>query len=280
VLTRYLPALAFASFAAVFSIDGCVPVPPDMMNQVDAPKASSTTVVGSFKPLDAGAATGNSLHFVVMAYGQDLATQIADQADQDYSRIMQDTGLYSYMSGAQYHITVYASPDEYHTKTAMPLWSGGVTVGNEIYSFQGPNLRSTLAHEMTHVIFNEFMVSSHPELRWINEGLAVYEEIQSSSPEAAAAWETQMAQTKKGNMTFAQMLQTAPLEEKKPDDVSLWYAQAASVTAYMLNVGGRLGFQAFLTALKSGSQADAALSTAFPGRWGTMANLEPAWRQS
>jgi hypothetical protein len=262
--------------ALFFSGSGCVTLTPEELASIHY--SSSTPVANAFQGLDAGS-EAQSLHFVVKAYGPDKARQFADQAESDYGRIMQDTGLFSFQTGGQYQVVVYGNSDEYHRKSQMPMWSGGVTVQNAIYSFEGPTLRPTIAHEMTHVIFNEFMVRSRPELRWINEGLAVYQEVQSDPPDLKLGWEGRMESAKHGNLTFPQMLQAQPLQESDKD-VNVWYAQAASVTKFLIERGGRNGFEQFLKGLKDGVAPDQAIQSSFPGHWQNLDQLEQDWRRS
>ena len=56
-----------------------------------------------------------------------------------------------------YEIVVYGSQDEYRKKTGQPDWSAGVTVGNSIYTWYSPVLNGILSHEMTHLIWFEYM---------------------------------------------------------------------------------------------------------------------------
>jgi hypothetical protein len=269
-------AAVFVLGAMFFSGSGCVTLTPEELASIHY--SSTTAVANAFQGLDAGS-QAQSLHFVVYAYGPDKARSYADQSESDYGRIMQDTGLFSFQTGAQYNVTVYANSDEYHRKSQMPPWSGGVTVQNAIYSYEGPALRPTIAHEMTHVIFNEFMVRSRPELRWLNEGLAVYQEVQSDPPDLRMGWDGRMEQAKRGNLTFPQMLQAQPLQESDKD-VNTWYAQVASVTKFLIDRGGRNGMEQFLKSLKDGVAPDQAIQSSFPGHWQNLDQLEQDWRRS
>ena len=47
------------------------------------------------------------------------------------------------------------------------------------YTFDGPRMPRTMAHEITHLVFHEYMGASS-RLVWFNDGLAVYEELRAA----------------------------------------------------------------------------------------------------
>jgi len=267
------PSLALCLAAAILA--ACVPYPGA---DVQAPDTSTTLPKGDFALLDAGAAQQDSLHFRVYAYGPDAAKAISDAAEADYNRIMVDTNLFSFQQSGIYHIVVYANQDEYRRKTRQPQWSGGVTVGNSIYSFYGPALERTIAHEMTHLIWFEFMGRVDPSQRWINEGLAVYEE------EKAAGGGTQLVDLfapmepslRASPIPMDQMINLTPATERDRT-VSLWYAESVGLVTYMIQRGGRIGFSQFLQTLQQGQTPDQAIAGAYPGVWNSIAALQQAW---
>ncbi len=274
---RGLAVLAAALLGA------CVPYPGALPDgggsSAPTPESSFGAISGAFPGLDAGAADQQSLHFDVKAYGSDVAAAVSSSAEQDYQNIMTDTGLYSFQPKGLYHIVIYGSQDEYRKKTGQPDWSAGVCVGNAIYTWVSPRLSGVLAHEMTHLIWFEFMGGNlSPQQRWVNEGLAVYEESKAAN---------------RGNELFAALLpglRAAPLpmdqvENLAPNterayDASLWYAQAESMVRFLIERGGRIGFAQFLTALRDGQTFDQAVSAGFPGQWRALADYYADWKRS
>jgi hypothetical protein len=73
-----------------------------------------------------------------------------------------------------------------------------------------------------------------------------------------------------------------PLSDKTDDNqkVALWYAQAESMTQFMIERGGRIGFSQFLSALKDGKSFDDAIGSAFIGAWSDLAGFSRAWQAS
>ncbi|MFA6093882.1 MAG: hypothetical protein WCU88_10020 [Elusimicrobiota bacterium] len=245
---------------------GCVPLPEDG----SSPERGGITRA-SFSPLDPGAKTAACLHFEVRAYSSASAEAVCSLAERSYERIMRDTSLYSFMQREPYPIVIYGSHEEYVRKTGMPQWSGGAAAGNSLFTYESPATAGVLAHEMTHLIFNEYMGRQTYSLRWINEGLAVFEEQQASGRLPAAL------PPGRAPLSFDRMADTAPLSESS-FDASAWYAQASSVVRFMIERGGQIGFGQFLAALRDGRPVTEAVRAGFPGTWNSLAEVESAWR--
>lgn len=259
------------------ALGACVDIP-----EAAAPAGGPAITRAPFAPLDPGGYEQSSLHFKVGAYGGDAARQISGSAEAFYQAVMGDTNLFSFMPAGLYEIVVYSGRDEYLAKTQQPAWSGGVAYGNAIYSYNGPQLYQTIAHEMTHLVFNEFMARPRPDLLWLNEGLAVYEQGKAASgrPVPAELFAGVHAQMLAQPMAMEELASFVPLSQK-PDDpnaakVALWYAQAESMTQFLVERGGRLGFSQLLQALKDGRSWDEALGST--GAWRDSAAFYAAWR--
>ena len=191
---------------------------------------------------------------------------------------MVDTNLSSFKPmGGLYKLVIYANTEEYRRKTSQPDWSGGVSVGNTIYSYEGSFLERTIAHEMTHLIFFEYMGRANENQRWINEGLAVYEESKANQPASGGVapplppwpfgWQP---------MTMESMITMVPASERERT-VNAWYAQALSMVRFMIERGGRIGFAQFLSDLKQSLSFDKALADAFSGTWSSLSDFYTAW---
>ncbi|MDD5627600.1 MAG: peptidase MA family metallohydrolase [Elusimicrobia bacterium] len=251
----------------------------------DLPESASPAagiVRSPFAPLDPGSYEQVSLHFKVFAYGGDNARAVSSQAEGFYTTIMTDTNLFSFMPSGLYEIVVYASHEEYVRKTGQPDWSGGVAYGNCICSYNGPQLLQTIAHEMTHLIFIEYMGRPRRDLLWLNEGLAVYEQAKAASGGRAPAdlFAGVRPRLRSQPLTMDEILGFVPLGERAGADqkVALWYAECASLVQFMLERGGRIGFSQLLPALRDGKGFDEAIRSAYIGVWGDLAGLYRAWQ--
>ncbi|MBI4055677.1 MAG: hypothetical protein HY402_06070 [Elusimicrobia bacterium] len=241
--------------------------------------------------LDPGFLEWPSLHFVVYGYDLSLLQEVSQRAEEVYEKIMQDTGLYSFIDVGSlrpwelYPVALYANREEYLQKTRMPEWSQGALLGNAIHTFPGAHLSSTLAHEMSHLIFHEFMRQglsgvAAGRLRWLNEGLAMYEELQFLAPAERSRVQAQkQASLKSEGLSFEKMRTFEPQSEEGRL-VHLWYLQVESVVRFLVERGGRLGFSIFLKELRSSKTLDQVLPSAFPGKWSDLTSLEATWRAS
>lgn len=254
----------------------CVPLPDPAPGRG---RGSGAIDRAPFAPLAPGSYEQISLHFKVRAYGADNARRISSDAEGLYRTIMEDTNLYSFMPSGLYELVIYGSHTEFMTKTRLPEWSGGVSYGNAIYSFEGSGLRQTVAHEMSHLVFNEFMTRPRPDLLWVNEGLAVYEQSKAGPGGLFAEVRDRL---RSEPLSMAEMLTFVPLSDGASAGSDLkvrrWYAQAQSMVRLLVEKGGRLGFSQFLQALKDGKGFDAAFSSAYPGEWRNLSEFYTAWR--
>lgn len=264
----------------VLLLGACVPYPGEL--PPDGGGSSFTTIVeGTYPGLDAGYNETQGLHFSVKAYGVDVVRSVADKAEEAYNRIMTDTGLYSFKPRGLYQIVVYGTQDEYRKKTGQPEWSAGVAVGNAIYTYASSRLDGVLSHEMTHLIWFEFMggrlVQEH---RWINEGLAVYEEAKAVDPTGGSSLFASVRPTLRATpISMDQMTRLVPATERAYE-VSLWYAQAEDMVRFMVQRGGRIGFSQFLMALRDGKDLGGAVAAGFPGQWRSLEDFDLQWRRS
>ncbi|MBU2573267.1 MAG: hypothetical protein KKH28_04235 [Elusimicrobia bacterium] len=268
-----LPVRYFAVFMCV-SLCACVPVSEEMLKGM-APSAQA--VEAPYKGLEPGYKTYETAHFLIKAYSTETAVSYSVICEADYNRIMNDVGLYSFAPAKPYNIVVYKDLAEFMSKTGQPKWSGGVAYGNAILIYESEGSAAVLAHEMTHLIFNEFMgLANSGGLKWINEGLAVYEETQASWQSKADYSRRLSSLVAPNPIPFSQMINLAPQGEKDAV-VERWYAQCGSVVAFMIKEGGTLGFSIFISRIKDGATVDAAAAEAFTVLGRNLSDIEKAW---
>ena len=250
---------------------------------VEAPKDGSPAAAVSrpmespYQGLDPGHKTDETAHFAVKAYSSSSAALYSRLCEENYTRIMQDMGLYSFVPARPYNVIIYRDAAEYHAKTGQPEWSGGAAYGNALLLFEGEGLKAAVAHEMTHLIFNEFMGLSQPAgLRWLNEGVAVYEESRSNQVSLIFYADRVKSDVAHNPIPFSQMTNLAPQSESRRN-VDRWYAQAGSVAGFMIRQGGSFSFSIFLSKLRDGAAVDKALEDTYAGMWKKLSDVEKAW---
>jgi len=273
-MLKRISLLAVPLFA-VSLFTACVPMPQEALEgQPPAAKAD----VPPYKGLEPGYKTYETAHFLVQAYTTETAVAQSVVCEQNYNRVMNDLGLYSFAPVKPYNVVVYRSVEEYIRQTGQPKWSGGMAYGNAILIYESEGAAAILAHEMTHLIFNEFMgLANSPDFKWVNEGMAVYEESRASAVSKAAYSRRFTNMVAPNPIPFSQLINLAPQGEEQTAAVERWYAEAGSVVGFMIKEGGTLGFSIFITRLKAGATADSAISEAFPGLWKNLRDLERAW---
>ena len=230
-----------------------------------------------YEGLGPGFKSNETIHFLVKAYSSEAAQKYSLLCERHYRRIMGDIGMYSFALSKPYNIVIYKDAREYALKTKQPEWSAGVTYGNAILVYDGEYASAILAHEMTHLIFNEFMgLSSGARLTWLNEGIAVYEEMR-SNPKSRNIYDNRFSRLVAHNpIGFAQMMSMAPLDNKSVF-VEKWYAQVGNIAGFMIVEGGSVGFYIFLKKLKDGYGLNEAIKEAFAGHWENIGELEKSW---
>lgn len=243
------------------------------------PGPGTASVSPSYPGVGNFAFSNETVHFQVEARSREAAEKYSALCEFYYLNVMNDTGLYSFMPSNPYNVVVYAGAAEYVRKTSQPEWSGGITLGNAILTYEGAESKGTLAHEITHLIFNEFMGAENAgPLRWINEGLAVREECRASENSRLYYREKIRGLVRPNPFAFSQLASMTPLGEEG-ETVEKWYAQVYSVVDFMITEGGSLGFAIFLRSLREGKTADEAVFEAFSGKWRGLKEIEEQWQR-
>jgi hypothetical protein len=248
------------------------------------PGASGTGVTNptqSFPDIDPGGTQLTTLHFTLKGYTENEIRPISTMAESLYNKIGSDTGLYSFLASGSYGIVIYRDRDEYLKKTRLPEWSRAAAVNGTIYVYPGSDLEPVMAHEMTHLIFASYMGTDKARtFRWLNEGLAMYEELQKVSESERSAFQSRRAtELRRNRMAFSQMTFFVPVSEQQRL-VDVWYQQVESVVAFMLAGGSALNFANMLNSLKTGADMDKALADNYPAKFRSLTDLENSWKYS
>jgi hypothetical protein len=268
-------AVASGCFAAVVCC-GCVSLPDSAYEETYG--GDHYTADFTLEP-DPSDRSEQALHFQVTASSQERASAYAKIAEENYERIMRLTGLYSFMPQNLYQIYVFNDRQTYLERTRQPEWSGGFTAGSTIVLYDSPDAGPIMAHEMSHLIFNEYFRADRPELRWLNEGLAVAMEIDASPLERKKMFLGSASELLRNyEMPFSRMMVFSPSSEKDRL-VNIWYVQCFSVVDFMISKGGSLEFADFASKLRSRQPLDRALQQAFAGKWEDVNALEAAWKR-
>lgn len=254
-----------------------------------------------------------SLHFVVRGYNFSKIAEIARTCEDIYQKVMFDTNLLSFKPKENYSVTVYSTREEFHQITGFPSWSGGGArtklLGNlrseerdlraltSIVTHEEALTTPLLAHEITHLVFNEFMefytAEDADRCRWLNEGLASYEELEANPPATRDEFLGVVEPLLREHaLPVGEVLDFNPFRQPLVTlgtyffqgrrflftNVDVWYWQCRSLTEFLIEKHGRYNFYLFMNALKVRKDVFVALQEGYPGRWRNLTDLENEWK--
>jgi hypothetical protein len=255
-------------------------IPPELLPK--GPSTGPSAGAVAFGDLEAGYTTVTSAHFTLKGYSDVDLRNLSALSEDLYNKIGNDTGLYSFMAGLNFTIVVYKDREEYLKKTSQPTWTRIVSTGTSLYTYQAgssSDLEPALAHELTHAVFNSFLGDRVSNVRWLVEGLAMYEEVARMSETDRSTFQAvQQNKLRRERMPFMQMtFYMPPSEEKRRSEV--YFLQVESVAAYLLNQTiSTLNFGNMLNELRTGMDMDHALADNYPGKFSGLNDLENAWK--
>ncbi len=224
--------------------------------------------------------TEKSQHFIIyyQEASKDFVEELTDKAENYYNSIIEDLGFrrfdfWSWENRAK--IFLYNNSADYLKDTNSLAWSGAqVWVQNRtIKTFIGQQsfFDSILPHEMTHMIFREFVGLKIGLPLWIDEGVSCSQE------KSYLAMRMKTAKSSIENNTslkFDKLFQiyAAGLIPAVND----FYAQSASIITFLLNKYDRQQFLDFSRKIRDGIHWQKALLDAY--RFANVEELESAWK--
>jgi hypothetical protein len=249
-----------------------------------------------------------SEHFIVyFTQDEKFAQQVLDSAEKYYHNIASNLGYarYSEFWTWEKRVKIYIYPDRasFQEVSRQPEWSEGMAdyKKKEIVSYAWSHgfLESLLPHEMTHLIFRDFVGFLGEVPLWLDEGVAQWEE-EAKRPQIKKVakdyfdkdnlmsindiMKLNILNLKSQNGLFIRPTRT---KEGKPgviflssnNLVEIYYLQSASLVGYLIERFGSESFSAFCRELRDGKGVEEALSIAYPARISNLRDLEDGWRE-
>jgi hypothetical protein len=205
---------------------------------------------------------------------QAFAQDLLNAALAGLARLQNDAGL---QPDKPIHLYIYANTDD--MKDAIlyePSWTGGMAFPEHDVVIIGISQRdlawgrSTIAHELTHVLVGHLTFSCLGDVpTWLNEGLAVYSEGGLDS--ASEAQLNEAIQTD-------QLLTVRSLSggfSEVPSKAYLSYSQSYSIVKFLIETYGQEKMNSLLITLRDGTTIDDALLKVYGF---DVEGLEDAWR--
>ena len=145
---------------------------------------------------------------------------------------------------------------------------GGFAYGDyDLFIMVGLN-RSTMVHEMTHLLIDEAVDSPFAVIpAWLNEGLAMYFEPRQTGRNSAL-----ISAARRGELMRLRNMGSVP---GRPHDVGAFYAQARSVVRFMMDSYGQGRMAEMLRAIDGGHRIDSAIRDTYDM---SLEELEREWR--
>ena len=224
-----------------------------------------------------------SRHFIVRHRGDKVfARDVARQAEGYYKRILKDIGYTRHgdywLWDRRVKIVVYPSRKGFADSTGAPDWAGGRAshARREIATYRDSRnfLGALLPHELTHMVFIEFVGFGSQAPLWLHEGVAQWEE-----DDTRKALDLQLAKLAERRQLLSLTALTAMdvRTVKSRGLAEVFYAQAASLVGFLINEYGASRFGKFCRALRDGKAFDEALRFIYSRQFRNIEQLEARW---
>jgi hypothetical protein len=229
--------------------------------------------------------TNKSQHFVI--YYQEAPTGFVDEliykSENYYNSIVDALGyrrldFWSWDNRAK--IYLYKNAGDFHVDTQRSVWTGAVvsvrsrvmkTFVGQVHFFD-----SLLPHEMTHIIFREFIGANTQLPLWIDEGVASSQEISNLYARMQIAKDLV---ARNQYIKLDNLSEVSDLEENtvSPD---IFYPEAASLIVFLIREKGRDRFLDFSRALRDGGDgADWKSALLKIYNFSSLEDMEKAWKE-
>ncbi len=224
-----------------------------------------------------------SPHFIVHHYkDRSFANQIKKASEKYYKEIAREIGFSRHSNfwtwDNRCHIYLFPNKETYIQSTKQPEWSAGAAdyTNRSIYSYKGSKsfLTALLPHELTHLIFRDFVGFTGQIPLWLDEGLAQYEEKEKLLDLRKQVKEVVEAEKQ---IPLIQLMQLDVRGSKDTALVALFYAQSSMLVGYLIEEFGPDKFTHFCRQLRDEKGVEEALTFAYPGKFRTIEELEEAW---
>lgn len=212
------------------------------------------------------------------------AREVVRKAEYYYGKIASDLGYPRYSNFWQWDkrvkIYLHASAEDFQKATGQPSWSHGMAsyLDKTIHSSdtKEPFLKSILPHEITHLIFRDFVGLEGQVPLWMDEGVAQWEEA--DKRDAAKKFAKELV-SRKNVFSIRNLTGMDIRKETNEEKVHLFYIQAVSLVDFLIAKYGAAQFTVFCRGLRDGKALDAALNAAYTGSIQSVDELDARWKK-
>ena len=224
-------------------------------------------------------------HFIIYYQSDEpFAHEMLRKSEEYYKRIGEELGYERYSDFWQWDnrvkIYIYATQEEFLKATGRQNWSHGVAdyTKKEISSYVWKEgfLESLLPHEITHLIFRDYVGFEGEIPLWLDEGVAQWQES-AKRPIVKEAMRNALSKGKGYNLKDLTEIDIRTVSYAPA--VELFYIQAMSVVDFLIKKKGSDVFIFFCRQLRDGKSMDEALKFTYPTSIRSLNELEEQWRQ-
>lgn len=215
-----------------------------------------------------------STHFIINyqdGVERSYAREIKRKSEDFYKRITQEFHLVRnklWLWDNRAKIFIAKDQKNYLKNFDCPKWSAACVNYRTKMIYTYPNQKnfiSILAHELTHIIFREYLDRQNLPL-WLDEGVAMY--IERKYTDLAYQGLNQRMQNKIENGNFIDFkelmsLDAQELQSKSNNYVNLFYLQSFSIINFLIERYRKHNFSRFLWNLKNENNIEKALSKTY-----------------
>jgi len=226
-----------------------------------------------------------SEHFIVY-YSDDkkFAKKVSRQSEIYYRKIASELGYQRYSEfwtwDNRVKIYIHPSRESFLKATNQPKWSEGVAnyTKKEIssYALSDNFLDALLPHEMTHLIFRDYVGFKGEVPLWLDEGVAQW--MEPRKRELVKSVVARLAD--QGTLLSLQRMMTEDIRNSQDSEfVGVYYVQAVSLVSFLVTKYSAARFTNFCRQLRDGKSIEESLTFAYPTSIRSIKELEKKWKE-
>ncbi len=224
-------------------------------------------------------------HFIIYHQkNESLAKATLQKAEGYYRHIADELGYARYSNFWQWEnrakIYIYPTAEDFRKASGQPEWSEGIATYDKkeilTYAWRQDFQDALLPHEITHLIFRDFVGFEGEIPLWLDEGVAQWQEPQKRQ----IAGKVAKLLVQSGNFYSLKNLTVIDVRQSTDEEaVHYFYMQSVSLVDFMVRRYGAQSFAYFCRQLRDGKSLDEALRFAYAGSIGGLQDLETKWKK-
>ena len=224
-------------------------------------------------------------HFIVhYRDDQAFAGRVLHQAEIYYRRIADDLGYARHSNFWRWEnrakIYIYPTEKSFQEATGQQAWSKGMAdyTTRAVSGYVGSKdfLESLLPHEITHLIFRDFIGFEGEVPLWLDEGVAQWQEPK----KRAIAKDVARHIIEEGKYYPMKLMSSLDIRYSTDEkNVNYFYMQSVTLVDFLIRRYGTQSFTEFCRHLRDGKTLEEALRDAYWGSIGSLEEFEAKWKK-